>query len=879
MPLSLDSSSRNCDSLRWLCPLRQIRSSQLFFSTAFFAFFLLEPGARLRAAESPHRSLQPAAVADKVVAKAEPFDLREVQLLDGPFKHARDVNHQLLLKLDLDRMLYPFRREAGLPSPVKGSDELFFMFTGHVAGHYLSACALDYRNSGDAELKKRADHVVAVLAECQAKIGNGYIGGFSERAILAFVGLVQDPSLNPNVPWYCLHKVYAGLLDMYLLTGNEQALEVLKKAADWIDQTTSQLPELKMQSMLGREHGGMNEVLANLYAATGEEKYLRLSQRFNHHAILDPFAKGEDPLDRNHANTQIPKFIGVARQYELTGDPDLKTIASGFWKNVTEERSYVTGGDSEYERFTPKGYLSHFLGERLTETCNVYNMLKLTRHLFCLDPQAGYSDFYERALINQILSTRHPETGGQLYFQFLQSGESKTQRPGSLWNWAFPLNLKPEDAQTNGRELTCCPCTGMESNAKYEDSIYFHNGKNELYVNLFIPSVLDWKEAGLTLRQETGYPQQGSTRLILACQKPLPLTLKIRRPWWATKEFQILVNGEKQETASSPGSYVSIERTWQNGDKLEVLMPMSFHMEGFKDNPKRAALMYGPLVMAGITEKNDPFSAIVTKDEHFLDTLKPVVGKPLEFTAPSEIFRTSPLGAAKQPVVFRPFYQFLDDAYAIYWDVVNPEDFQKAASVFETEIERQKELAPRTVDLVRAAINLEVVTFQRMFAKNEGWLPATAPSASEKAHDVKFSEPKKLPGKEREEAAYVKRFQSETVFNIPGEFHSINPGEWRSYQMKVLPNKEQELEVSLWKTANKELGKWLTKQGVLEILLNGNVIGTCDMEALPAGQFSKRVCPLSSDQLKDKKTVEVMLRVSGDSSPIYGIYECRILKK
>ena len=337
-----------------------------------------------------------------------------MQLLDGPCKHAQDINHQMLLKLDLDRMLYPFRREAGLPSPVKGSDELNFMFTGHVAGHYLSACALDYRNTGDAELKKRADRVVAVLAECQAKIGNGYVGGFSERAIIAFAGLVKDPSLNPNVPWYCLHKIYAGLLDMYLLAGNEQALDVLKKAADWIDKTTNQLSDLKMQGMLGHEHGGMNEVLANLYAATGEQKYLRLSQRFNHHVIIDPFAKGEDPLDRCHANTQIPKFIGVARQYELTADPALATIATAFWNVVTRDRSYVTGGDSEYERFTPKGLLSHFMGERTTETCNVYNMLKLTRHLFCLDPRADYSDFYERALINQILSTRHPETGGHL---------------------------------------------------------------------------------------------------------------------------------------------------------------------------------------------------------------------------------------------------------------------------------------------------------------------------------------------------------------------------------------------------------------------------------------------------------------------------------
>ena len=621
----------------------------------------------------------------------------------------------------------------------------------------------------------------------------------------------------------------------------------------------------------------MNEVLANLYAVTGDEKHLRLSQRFNHHAIIAPFAKGEDPLDRCHANTQIPKFIGVARQYELTGDPALKTIAVGFWKNVTEDRSYVTGGDSEYERFTPKGYLSHFMGERTTETCNVYNMLKLTRHLFCLDPQAGYTDFYERALINQILSTRHPETGGQLYYQFLQSGEVKTQRPGSYWNWAFPLNLNPEDAKTNGRELTCCPCTGMESNAKYEDSIYFHNGDRELYVNLFIASVLDWRANGLTLRQETRYPMHASTKLLISCEKPRPLTLKIRRPSWATKEFQILVNGQKQAIDSTPGSYAQIERTWKDGESVEVVMPMSFRMECFADNPKRAAVMYGPLVMAGITELNNPFSLIVVNDDKFLETLKPVEGKPQEFTAPQEIFRTSPVAVADTPVVFRPLYRFVGDAYAIFWDIASPRDFQNGAAIFGAEIQRQKDLAAKTVDLVVAGLNPGVTTFQRMFSQNEGWLPSTVPRASEKAHDVKFSEPKKLPQKEREEAAYSKRFQSEMVFNIPGEFHSINPGEWRSYRMKVLPDKAQQLWVRLWKTPTKALGQWLKKQGKLEILVEGTLAGACDVEQLPAGQFSDVACALPPELIENNPKVEVILRVPEESSPVYGIYECRIL--
>lgn len=593
-------------------------------------------------------------VADKVAGRVYPFDLAQVQLSAGPFQRAQEMNRQNLLKVNLNLLYYPFRHVAHLRSPVKGSDRLGWPVTGHALGHFLSASAMLWRNTGDAEIKRRADAAVAVLAKCQAANGNGYIGGFPEKSILHLEGLIHAKAIEARVPWYCLHKVYAGLLDMYVLTGNKQALEVLESAAGWIEKNLSQLNDQQMEAMLATEHGGMKEVLVNLYAVTGKPNYLALAKRFTHHAVLDPFLQGNDPLDGLHANTQFPKFIGLTRQYEVTGDAALGKVASTFWDNVVNERSYVTGGNSVREHFSPKGHLSANVAEKTTETCNEYNMLRLTRALFCLDPQPKYADFYERALFNQILSTRKPDDGGQLYFQQLESGRSKE-------NWGYL-----------GNSVTCCCGTGLESAAKFADSIYFHDGATSLFVNLFIPSVLNWPSKGLGLRQETQYPEAGNSKLIFTCAQPISLTVNVRRPWWATVDFQILVNGKKQELASTPGSYVPVQRTWQNGDTLEVVMPMTFRFEGFQDNPNRGAVMYGPLVMAAVTEPGNRYSVIHANREQCLAGFKPVPGQPLIFTAPAEIFRTSAANVASQPIRFKPLLRMVHESYAVYWDLKTP---------------------------------------------------------------------------------------------------------------------------------------------------------------------------------------------------------------
>ncbi len=598
-------------------------------------------------------------VPNKVANQAIAFDLNQVQLLDGPFKTAQDLDRRDLLAANMEVLYYPFRRDAKLDTPVKGSDRLDYTSTGHILGHWLSASAFMIRNTGDADLKKQADAAVAELARCQNARGDGFCGGFPPESILT-----TNRTQRAGVPWYCLHKVYAGLLDMYVLTGNQQALEVLKKAADWAIKFTDPLSEEQFQAMLRTEHGGINEVLANLYAVTGEDKYLKLSRRFYHHAILDPFAHGGDSLERVHANTQFPKFIGVGRLYELTGEPDLNTIATSFWNNVVYERSYVTGGNSLGEQFTPKASLSTAVGNNTSETCNEFNMLRLTRELFCQNPKPEYADFFERTLYNQILSTRNLQTGGHLYFQQLQSGRRKG--PWLLVN----------------RASQCCFGSGLESNAKYADGIYYRDAAgNVLYVNLFVPSELTWKDKGITLRQETKYPDEAATRLKVTAAKPTELTLNLRRPWWATESYSVTVNGAKQPAAGAPSSYVPLKRTWKTGDTVEVTMPMSFRMEGFKDNPKRAAVMYGPLVMAAVTVTNDRVSAIVTEDnpKQFLSTLKPVAGKPLEFTAPAALYRTSE-HPGDQPVTFKPLLRMLDEYYAVYWDQMTAKDFSDSFS-------------------------------------------------------------------------------------------------------------------------------------------------------------------------------------------------------
>ena len=454
----------------------------------------------------------------KVARTIEPFAMTDVRLLDGPFSRCDVAGPKVPAELDPDRLLHNFRVNAGLPSdakPLGGWEEPKVEIRGHTLGHYLTALSLMYASTGDAAFKQRADYIVGELAKCQdaspaAGFHPGYLSAFPE----SFIDRVEQGK-NVWAPWYTLHKIMAGLLDANQLCGDAQALTMLTNMADWVEFRVDRLTPGQMQRSLDTEHGGMNEVLANLYAVMGNTNYLQLAEAFNHQKIFAPLARGEDNLDRLHANTQIPKIIGATREYELTGDPQFLTVATTFWDAVALHRSYVIGGDSDHEHFFPTNDFAGHLSTDTAETCNTYNMLKLTRELFALEPSAAKMDFYERALYNHILASQDPETGMFVYLMSLKPGHFKTYST-------------PEDS------FWCCVGTGMENHAKYGDTIYFHDAE-ALYVNLFIASELSWPEKGLVVRQETQFPASDSTMLKIKVGKPTNFTLKIRQPAWAVE--------------------------------------------------------------------------------------------------------------------------------------------------------------------------------------------------------------------------------------------------------------------------------------------------------------------------------------------------------
>ncbi|OHE82810.1 MAG: hypothetical protein A2107_06300, partial [Verrucomicrobia bacterium GWF2_62_7] len=464
-------------------------------------------------------------VSPKGVCKLQPFDLTEVRLLDGPFRETMLRDKKYLLDLDADRLLHTFRVVAGLPTatqPYGGWEDPKRELRGHSMGHYLSACALMFASTGDAKLKAKVDYIVAKLAKCQeAMPKQGYNKGFLSAYPESFFDRV-DACKPVWAPYYTLHKILAGLLDVHDHCGNKQALDIVVKVADWLKLRIAKLSHEQQQKALGNEHGGINESFANLYAITGNPDHLKLALAFNHEFIFDPLARGEDKLNGLHANTQVPKITGAAREYELTGEKKLGDVAKFFWERVALHRSYCIGGHSDREHFHPIEESSKHLSPATAETCNTYNMLKLTRHVFAWEPSAQAMDFYERALFNHILASQDPKTGMPIYFASL--------KPGHFKSYSTPTN-----------SFWCCTGTGMENHGKYGDTIYFHDN-DSLYVNLFIASELTWKEKGLVVRQETGFPESDTTRLTLKCAKPVEFILKIRKPAWAT-EFAVQVNG------------------------------------------------------------------------------------------------------------------------------------------------------------------------------------------------------------------------------------------------------------------------------------------------------------------------------------------------
>ena len=728
------SFSQRLRSADWKSAVQQTKSLRYFVVAPAASLLLIlalsAAIARADALADPNAKIK---VPSVVPLTVRAFPLERVRLLDGPFKHAMELDQKYLLSLDVDRLLHNFRVNAGLPSaaePLGGWEDPKCELRGHFVGHYMSACALMYASTGDRRFKDKGDAVVAGLAECQARLGSGYLSAYPE----SFIDRVEKRS-RVWAPYYTLHKILAGLLDMYESADNPQALEMAKRFGDWVIARNSRLTDEQMQGMLGTEHGGMNEALANLYSLTGEEKYLKISLRFNHHRVLDPAEQREDKLTGLHANTQIPKFIGNARQYELTGDTNLETAAKFFWTTVVKERSYVIGGHSDGEMFSPKEKLSQALGPNTTETCNTYNMLKLTRHLFCWEPRADYADYYERALYNHILASQNPETGMMCYYLPLRTGSRKhfNDPTDSFW---------------------CCTGTGVENHSKYGDSIYFHN-ERELCVNLFIASELSWSEKGLKVVQETKYPDEGNARLVFTCEKPISLTLKLRHPFWATSGFAVRINGKDETGSSSPGSWLAVNRTWKTGDSVEVEMPFHLRTEAFKDNPNRFAFLNGPIVLCAQLDLQRPFPAVVPEKADFLSELQPVNGEANSFSASAQLFR-APGDQSAETLTLTPLYKMYAHNYEVYWDRYTRQQWQEKRNEFAAEIQKRKTLEARTIDYVN-------------------------------------------PGEEQNERDHNMQGEKTNAGDFGDhKYRDASENGWFSWDLKVLPGQAQDLVLTYW---------------------------------------------------------------------------------
>ncbi len=618
-------------------------------------------------------------------SKAHAVPLHEVRLLESPFRHAMERDAEWLLSLEPDRFLYRFRLNAGLQpkDSIYGGWEALGV-SGHSLGHYLSACALMYAASGDVRFKEKGDYIVTELAACQAARKTGYVGGIpNEDKIFNEVaaGDIRSQGFDLNggwVPWYTQHKVLAGLIDAYRFAGNEAAKKIALKFADWIAAKFSGLSDEQFEKMLDCEHGGMNESLADLYAITGDKKYLDLSYRFNHKKILDPLSQRRDILPGRHANTQIPKIIGAARQYELTGSDKEKNTSDFFWNQVVAHHSYVIGGNSDHEHFGKGDSLANRLSTNTAETCNSYNMLKLTRHLFSRNPSAHYMDYYERTLYNHILASQNPADGMTCYFVPLA--------PGSIKTYGTPAE-----------SFWCCTGTGMENHVKYGESIYYEGSDGSLYVNLFIPSTLDRKEKGYSLKLETAYPEKETVKMTLETVRGrADFPIHIRYPKWAVGGIEVKINGQKKKINDKPGSYVTLKKSWKSADVISIKLPMSLYEEAMPDKASRRAILYGPLVLAGGLGAS-PVSGMgvpvfIEKPARPADWVKPS-GEPLQFTVFSE--------SANKNISLLPFYKMHGQHYTVYWDQFTKAEWQGKRTAYEQELKRLQELKDRTVDELR----------------------------------------------------------------------------------------------------------------------------------------------------------------------------------
>ncbi|MDE3151780.1 MAG: glycoside hydrolase family 127 protein [Gemmatimonadota bacterium] len=659
-------------------------------------------------------------VPDKML-RARPVPLANVRLTGGPLKNAQEQDMKYLLSLDPDRMLAYYRIRAGLKPKAPGYDGWDgdgHNLTGHIAGHHLSAVSLMYQATGDARFKQRADYLVAGLKEVQDANGDGYLVAL-DNGRKAFGelhdGIIRSQPFDLNgmwSPWYTVHKTFAGLRDAYRHAGNATALEVETKFAGWAEGILAPLDDAQIAEMLNTEHGGMNEVLADLWADTGDARWLRLSLRFEHHAFTDALKRGQDNLDGKHGNCQIPKLVGSAERFGYTGDAGDLLAASFFWDTVVQHHTYASGGHGLSEYFGPADRWSTRVDGRTCESCNVYNMLKLTRRLFALRPDPFYADFQERALFNHALASIDPTNGDMSYMVPVGRGEQ-------------------QEYQDMQHDFTCCVGTGMENHALHGYGVYYETD-DTLYVTVFAPTTAHVPGLGVDVAQETSFPDGDRARLTLTMPAPKAFTLAVRRPSWAGDGFRVRVNGQdvpqpplaslqpgraggrlvsQDPRVLPPSTFVEITRTWRSGDSVELALPKALHYEFTPDNPKVTAIMWGPLALAAdhgprLDERERyahrlPVPSLVAAGRPLAEWLLPDASTPGNFTARGVARVAEDPSAAPVDLALKPFYRTYERNYSLYYDLWTPADFDARVADLAAEAERARKLEAATVSFAR----------------------------------------------------------------------------------------------------------------------------------------------------------------------------------
>ncbi len=761
-----------------------------------------------------------------VADELEYFPLKDLRLLESPFLHAQDRNLQYLLQLDANALLAPYLREAGLKPKRKsyGNWESSGL-DGHIGGHYLSALSLAYASTGDTQIKERLEYFINELERAQQAGKSGYIGGIpGSRALWLEVseGKIRAGNFSLNnkwVPLYNLHKVYAGLRDAYLIAENKKALKLLTALMTWTQNTFGALTQEQIQDLLISEHGGLNEVFADYYAITGETDFLELAEKFSHHAILKPLLNSEDRLDGLHANTQIPKVVGFARIAQLADKPKWFKASHFFWDAVVNQRSVAIGGNSVSEHFHDKHDFSSMIeGIQGPETCNTYNMLKLSKLLHQQHPSSAYIDYYERALYNHILSSQHPQTGGLVYFTPMRPQHYRvySQVDTSMW---------------------CCVGSGIENHVKYTEFIYSHSDNN-LYVNLFIPSRLEWRRKDVIIKQENRIPDNEES--LFTIEKGGSFSLNIRHPVWLKSAMTLVLNG-KVINAPTHNGFVKISRNWQAGDTLRVKLPMATRVEALPDASHYYAVLHGPVVLAApVNKQEDPLQyfadssrmahvaagpqcsiydapVFVSEDRDIAKKIKRIPTEPLRFAVPDIAHN------AEHVEALVPFFRVHESRYMLYWRLTSREGLTALRKERESIEALKIALAEKTVDSV-------------------------------------------VPGQQQPEVEHNFR-GGKTESGVHRGRHWRHAYDWFAYDLKN-PNLEAR---ALRLTLNGE-----DSGRVFDIVVNDINIATIHSDGSAGPVFIERDFPLP-EALQRDKTLHIVFRAH-EHSMAGGIFEIRLLK-